>query len=104
MNVKYIRVIFQDQDLKWLVISIFIWQIAFNFLARQNYHFLQNLTEQNGQDRMERLCSPSTPAIIVAHEMEVPVELIEAAEEYRHSCLENGCSNDAIFGYVDELS
>ena len=49
-------------------------------LGKTELSFFANLTEVERIDRMKRLCSKTTPAIIVAHEMEVPVELIEAAE------------------------
>ncbi len=49
-------------------------------LGKTELSFFANLTEAERIDRMKRLCSKTTPAIIVAHEMEVPVELIEAAE------------------------
>lgn len=49
-------------------------------LGKTELSFFANLTEVERIDRMKRLCSETTPAIIVAHEMEVPVELIEAAE------------------------
>ncbi|MCG7336227.1 HPr(Ser) kinase/phosphatase [Sporosarcina sp. ACRSM] len=50
-------------------------------LGKTELSFFAGLTEQERQDRMERLCSPSTPAIIVAHEMDVPVELKAAADK-----------------------
>ncbi len=49
-------------------------------LGKTELSFFANLTEVERIDRMKRLCSETTPAIIVAHEMEVPIELIEAAE------------------------
>lgn len=49
-------------------------------LGKTELSFFANLTEVERIDRMTRLCSKTTPAIIVAHEMEVPIELIEAAE------------------------
>ena len=49
-------------------------------LGKTELSFFANLTEAERIDRMKRLCSETTPAIIVAHEMEVPIELIEAAE------------------------
>ncbi len=49
-------------------------------LGKTELSFFANLNEIERIDRMKRLCSETTPAIIVAHEMEVPIELIEAAE------------------------
>lgn len=49
-------------------------------LGKTELSFFANLNEVERIDRMKRLCSETTPAIIVAHEMEVPIELIEAAE------------------------
>ena len=77
---KYIRVIFQGRVLKWLVISIITWQIVFNFLGKTELSFFADLQKMNDIDRMKRLCSPNTPAIIVAHDMDVPAELIAAAD------------------------
>lgn len=49
-------------------------------LGKTELSFFSSLNEVERIDRMKRLCSETTPAIIVAHEMEVPIELIEAAE------------------------
>ena len=49
-------------------------------LGKTELSFFAGLTEDERIDRMKRLCSPNTPAIIVAHEMEVPLELVAAAE------------------------
>lgn len=50
-------------------------------LGKTELSFFAGLTKQERQDRMGRLCSTSTPAIIVSHDMDVPVELKNAAEE-----------------------
>lgn len=51
-------------------------------LGKTELSFFEKLTDAERVDRMQRLCSPKPPAIIVAHEMEVPVELIEAANRH----------------------
>ncbi|WP_318616736.1 HPr(Ser) kinase/phosphatase [Sporosarcina sp. YIM B06819] len=48
-------------------------------LGKTELSFFAKLTDAERLDRMHRLCSPKPPAIIVAHEMEIPAELIEAA-------------------------
>lgn len=48
-------------------------------LGKTELSFFANLTKSERIDRMERLCSKNTPAIIVAHDMGVPTELIVAA-------------------------
>ena len=49
-------------------------------LGKTELSFFAGLTEDERQDRMTRLCSPNTPAIIVAHDMDVPPELVSAAD------------------------
>ncbi|MFJ7935510.1 HPr(Ser) kinase/phosphatase [Sporosarcina sp. NPDC096371] len=51
-------------------------------LGKTELSFFAKLTDAERIDRMERLCEPKPPAIIVAHEMEVPFEMIEAANKY----------------------
>lgn len=48
-------------------------------LGKTELSFFEKLTDAERVDRMERLCAPKPPAVIVAHEMEIPAELIEAA-------------------------
>lgn len=50
-------------------------------LGKTELSFYASLTDEEKKDRMTRLCSERTPAIIVAHEMEPPAELIQAANE-----------------------
>ncbi|HJF32380.1 MAG TPA: HPr(Ser) kinase/phosphatase [Sporosarcina psychrophila] len=49
-------------------------------LGKTELSFFANLNKEERIDRMKRLCSKNTPAIIVAHDMDVPVELRESAE------------------------
>jgi HPr kinase/phosphorylase len=49
-------------------------------LGKTELSFFANLNKEERIDRMKRLCSKNTPAIIVAHDMDVPIELKEAAE------------------------
>lgn len=49
-------------------------------LGKTELSFFAMLDEDKRIIRMEKLCSPNTPAIVVSHGMEVPVELINAAE------------------------
>lgn len=50
-------------------------------LGKTELSFFNLLEKEEKIDRMERLCSDNTPAIIVSHGMKVPKELIESAEE-----------------------
>lgn len=50
-------------------------------LGKTEVTFLASLSREERMDRMERLCSQVTPAIVVAHTMEAPVELVEAANQ-----------------------
>lgn len=50
-------------------------------LGKTELSFFNLLEKEEKVDRMERLCSENTPAIIIAHGMEVPEELIICAEE-----------------------
>jgi len=49
-------------------------------LGKSELSFFAKLDKEAKVDRMEKLCSSETPAIIAAHGMEVPNELLEAAE------------------------
>ncbi|NYF26023.1 HPr(Ser) kinase/phosphatase [Sporosarcina sp. JAI121] len=49
-------------------------------LGKTELSFFANLNKEERTDRMKRLCSKNTPAIIVAHDMDVPIELKETAE------------------------
>lgn len=48
-------------------------------LGKTELSFFANLTKSERIDRMKRLCTKKTPAIIVAHDMDVPTELMVAA-------------------------
>jgi HPr kinase/phosphorylase len=50
-------------------------------LGKTELTFFQKLTEEEKVFRMEKLCTDSTPGIIVSREMEIPQELIDASEE-----------------------
>lgn len=49
-------------------------------LGKTELSFFGMLDENKRKIRMEKLCTPNTPAVVVANSMEVPVELIKAAE------------------------
>lgn len=57
-------------------------------LGKTELSFFNLLEKEEKIDRMERLCSDNTPAIIVAHGMSVPKELIECAEKKGIAVLE----------------
>ncbi|QKS72270.1 HPr kinase/phosphorylase [Paenalkalicoccus suaedae] len=48
-------------------------------LGKTEMTFFEQLTDEDKRDRMERLCTYDTPAIILARGMEAPPELKEAA-------------------------
>ncbi|AOV06893.1 HPr(Ser) kinase/phosphatase [Sporosarcina ureilytica] len=50
-------------------------------LGKTELSFFASLEKEEKIDRMKRLCSENTPAVIVAHRMEVPEELIQEAEK-----------------------
>ncbi|WP_102264315.1 HPr(Ser) kinase/phosphatase [Mesobacillus jeotgali] len=49
-------------------------------LGKTELTFFEKLTPRDRAERMEKLCTDITPGIIVTRDMEVPVELVEAAE------------------------
>ena len=49
-------------------------------LGKTELSFFERLDRKERQYRMDMLCTEITPAIVVTREMEVPAELIEAAE------------------------
>ncbi|MDQ0857307.1 HPr(Ser) kinase/phosphatase [Bacillus sp. V2I10] len=50
-------------------------------LGKTELTFFQKLTDEEKRNRMDQLCTDSTPAIIVSREMEIPQELTDASEE-----------------------
>ncbi len=50
-------------------------------LGKTELSFFDTLSPSERQNRMEQLCAECTPAVIIAHGMEVPEELIVAATE-----------------------
>lgn len=50
-------------------------------LGKTELSFFNLLEKEEKIDRMERLCTENTPAIIVSHGMKVPTELLECAED-----------------------
>ncbi|MDQ0269049.1 HPr(Ser) kinase/phosphatase [Cytobacillus purgationiresistens] len=49
-------------------------------LGKTELSFTEKLNQLEREVRLERLCSDITPAIIVTRDLEIPLELIEAAE------------------------
>jgi len=49
-------------------------------LGKTELSFFAGLDKEKRIDRIKRLCSSSTPTIIIAHGMEVPIEILEVAE------------------------
>ncbi|MBT2693599.1 HPr(Ser) kinase/phosphatase [Bacillus sp. ISL-55] len=49
-------------------------------LGKTELTFFEKLNPRDRAERMEKLCTDITPGIIVTRDMEIPVELVEAAE------------------------
>lgn len=49
-------------------------------LGKTELSFLERLTPAEKKDRMDQLCTDVTPGIIISRDMEVPQELVDAAE------------------------
>lgn len=49
-------------------------------LGKTELSFAEKLNDEEREARLEMLCSDITPAIIITRELEVPEELLEAAE------------------------
>lgn len=69
-------------------------------LGKTELSFFAELTEVERKGRMKKLCSPNTPAIIVAHDMKVPFELIEAAENQGIPVLETDVPTTRFSGML----
>lgn len=52
-------------------------------LGKTELSFYELLSEEIQIDRMNKLCSKETPAIIVSHDMEVPKALVEASNKHQ---------------------
>ncbi|GEL05316.1 HPr(Ser) kinase/phosphatase [Rummeliibacillus sp. G93] len=52
-------------------------------LGKTELSFYELLSEEIQIDRMNKLCSKETPAIIVSHDMEVPKALVEASKKHQ---------------------
>lgn len=50
-------------------------------LGKTELSFFRMLPKNERVERMQKLCAPNTPAIIISHDMDVPEELCDAAEE-----------------------
>lgn len=50
-------------------------------IGKTEMSFFEQLTDEEKVDRMERLCTYDTPAIVLSRGMEAPPELLEAANE-----------------------
>ncbi|MGL4521160.1 MAG: HPr(Ser) kinase/phosphatase [Bacilli bacterium] len=59
-------------------------------LGKTELTFFETLTEEQRKERVEILCTPVTPAIIVTRDLEVPQELLAACEEHGVPLLQTG--------------
>lgn len=66
-------------------------------LGKTELTFFSNLTKEERVDRIQKLCSDVTPAIIVAHKMEPPAELIEQANLVGIPILKTDIATSKIF-------
>lgn len=69
-------------------------------LGRTELAFLDTLTSEERQDRMERLCHEETPCIIVTRGLDVPAELIEIAEERNFPVLRSSVATTILLSRI----
>lgn len=69
-------------------------------LGKTELSFFYKLTAVERVDRMERLCSPDTPAFIIAHQMECPEELMAVAEERNIAILQTDSATTRFSGML----
>lgn len=69
-------------------------------LGKTELSFFNLLEKEEKIDRMERLCTENTPAIIVSHGMKVPDELLECAEEVGIPVLETDVPTTRFSGML----
>ncbi|MEZ7171668.1 HPr(Ser) kinase/phosphatase [Sporosarcina sp. OR05] len=69
-------------------------------LGKTELSFFYKLTAAERVDRMERLCSPDTPAFIIAHQMECPEELMAVAEKRNIAILQTDSATTRFSGML----
>ncbi|GBF72349.1 HPr kinase/phosphorylase [Paenibacillus sp. 598K] len=69
-------------------------------LGRTELAFLETLDTEERVDRLERLCDPETPCIIVTRGLSAPQELLERAEEKSIPVLRSGVATTSLISRI----
>jgi HPr kinase/phosphorylase len=69
-------------------------------LGRTELAFLETLTAETRRDRMERLCHPETPCIIITRGLEAPQELIDIANERQIAVLRSPVATTILLSRI----
>jgi len=69
-------------------------------LGRTELAFLETLDTEERVDRLERLCDPETPCIIVTRGLSAPQELLDRAEEKSIPVLRSGVATTSLISRI----
>jgi HPr kinase/phosphorylase len=69
-------------------------------LGRTELAFLETLTTEERCDRMERLCHEETPCVIITRGLEIPLELIEIANERNFPVLRSSVATTILLSRI----
>lgn len=69
-------------------------------LGKTEISFFEQLPSHVKKDRMERLCTDITPGIIVTRNLEVPQELIDAAEKQSVPVMRSNMKTTRLFSHL----
>lgn len=69
-------------------------------LGKTELSFFYKLNDEERMDRMDRLCTPETPAFIIAHHMECPIELMTLAEKRNIAILQTDSATTRFSGML----
>ncbi|MFS0724717.1 HPr(Ser) kinase/phosphatase [Paenibacillus sp. 1P07SE] len=69
-------------------------------LGRTELAFLETLDTEERVDRLERLCDPETPCIIVTRGLSAPQELLDRAEEKKIPVLRSGVATTSLISRI----
>ncbi|CAM3774101.1 HPr(Ser) kinase/phosphatase [Cohnella lubricantis] len=69
-------------------------------LGKTELAFLETLSPSERRDRMTRLCTDETPCIIITRGLDVPVELVEVANERRFPVLRSTVATTILLSRI----
>ncbi|WP_020621063.1 HPr(Ser) kinase/phosphatase [Paenibacillus daejeonensis] len=69
-------------------------------LGRTELAFLETLDTEERVDRLERLCDPETPCIIVTRGLSAPQELLDRAEDKKIPVLRSGVATTSLISRI----